>query len=108
MSYKDLTDYLDKLKYEHHTRIDWSVIDSSLVKAVNHDQLAGLQLADAVASGIYFAVTRNRYGETEPRYAELMSPTIYRHKRSVDGYGVKFWCNCKADKDDFIGIIART
>ncbi len=57
----------------------------------NHDQKAGLQIADAVASGIYFAVNLNPYGEAEDRYLKLLAPTRYRHKKTVMGYGLKFW-----------------
>jgi len=35
---------------------------------VNHEKLAGLQIADAVASGVYCAVNLSQYGEAEPRY----------------------------------------
>ncbi|MCL4316416.1 MAG: DUF3800 domain-containing protein [Gammaproteobacteria bacterium] len=94
MSYDDLRDYLSHLKQSSEAkdiRVDWSVIHPHQVKAVNHDQLAGLQIADAVASGIYFAVNLNPYGEAEDRYLRLLSPTIYRHKKTAVGYGLKFW-----------------
>lgn len=107
MSYDDLTAYLDKLKFEipHQVRIEWSAIDSSMVRAVNHDQLAGLQLADAVASGVYFGVNTNLYGETEPRYAQLMSPTLYRHRSRTAGYGLKFWCGCHDELSRFMAAV---
>ena len=73
-------------------RVDWRVVDPARIRAVNHDQLAGLQLADAVASGVFFAVHRNPYGEYEDRYLRLMGKTIYRNKGSADGYGLKLWC----------------
>lgn len=95
MSYDDLRSYL---KHLHETseardiRVNWSVVLPDQVKAVNHDQLAGLQIADAVASGFYFAVNRNPYDEVEDRYVRLMARTIYRHRGGVlEGYGVKFW-----------------
>lgn len=94
MSYDDLRDYLGKLRETadaHDIRIDWNVVRPELVKAVNHDQLAGLQIADAVASGIYSAVNLNQYGEAEDRYLKLLAPTIYRNKKTALGYGLKFW-----------------
>ncbi len=94
MSYQDLRDYLLLLKDQSDpmdVRIDWSAIDPQLVSAVNHDKLAGLQVADAVASGIFYAVQPNRFGEAEDKYATLLSPTYYRHKDTVLGYGIKFW-----------------
>jgi hypothetical protein len=94
MSYDDLRAYLRHLREigeAQDIRIDWSVVLPEQVNAVNHDQLAGLQIADAVASGFYFAVNRNPYGDVEDRYARLMMPTIYRHRGILEGYGMKFW-----------------
>jgi hypothetical protein len=94
MSYDDLRSYLGRLRETSDAadiRVDWTVVRPELVKAVNHDQLAGLQIADAVASGIYFAVNLSPYGEAEDRYLHLLAPTIYRHKKTAMGYGLKFW-----------------
>lgn len=78
-------------------RVDWSVVTPDRIRAVNHEQLAGLQLADAVASGGFFSVHRNPYGEVEDRYLKLMSRTIYRREQRADGYGLKFWCGDDAE-----------
>jgi hypothetical protein len=94
MSYDDLRHYLGHLRETAEAkdvRVDWNVVRPERVKAVNHDQLAGLQIADAVASGIYFAVNLSQYGEVEDRYLHLLAPTIYRHKKTALGYGLKFW-----------------
>ncbi len=94
MSYDDLKDYLGRLKNQDdplNVNIDWDAIDPENVRAVNHDQLAGLQAADAVASSFYYAVNPNRYGEVEDKYARMLMPTGYRHKGAVLGYGLKFW-----------------
>jgi len=95
MSYDELREYLESLDGNQaaDARIDWNVIDPKLIRAVNHDQLAGLQLADAVASGIFFAINKTQYGETEDRYLRLLAPTIYRNQQRVEGYGLKIWCN---------------
>ena len=70
------------------------MINPAAVRAVNHDQLAGLQLADAVATSAYYAVANNVYGDTEDRYLRLLAPTIYRQgKNNINGYGLKFWCD---------------
>jgi len=94
MSYEVLRSYLRLLK-EHSdpmdVRVDWSVVDPEHVFAVNHEQLAGLQVADAVASSLYYAVQPSQYGEIEEKYAVLLKPTIYRHMNKALGYGVKFW-----------------
>jgi hypothetical protein len=94
MSYKSLRDYLKLLQSKSDpmdVRVDWSVIVPDTVRAVNHDQLAGLQVTDAVASSFYYAANLNRYGEVEDRYAKLLLPTVYRHKEVMLGYGLKFW-----------------
>lgn len=94
MSYEELRDYLRRLRADGHpedVRIEWDHIDPDRVVAVNHEQLAGLQVADAVASSAFYAVNRNQYGETEPRYLELLRRTLYRHKGTALGYGLKFW-----------------
>ncbi|MCK9367856.1 MAG: DUF3800 domain-containing protein [Metallibacterium scheffleri] len=100
MSYDALRGYLQKLKAAEagaDVRVDWRVVDPQCIRAVNHDQLAGLQLADAVASGVFFAVHRNPYGEFEDRYLRLLAKTIYRNKGRTDGYGLKLWCNDAAE-----------
>lgn len=94
MSYKDLTDYLQTLKTKSDpmkVRINWDVIDPYSVSAVDHSKLAGLQIADAVASSFYYAVNLNRYREIEDKYARLLLPNCYRHKGIALGYGLKFW-----------------
>lgn len=94
MSYEDLRDYLTFLKEGPPAatcRIDWDSIVASQVRAVNHDQLAGLQIADAAASGIFWALNLNQYGETEPRYFDLMQSRLYRSNKKCLGYGLKFW-----------------
>ncbi|MFC3550328.1 DUF3800 domain-containing protein [Lysobacter cavernae] len=94
MSYDALRGYLVQLRQEaerRDVRIEWPLINPDKVRAVNHDQLAGLQLADAVATSVYYAVTPNLYGDIEDRYFRLVGPTIYCHERRAEGYGLKFW-----------------
>lgn len=97
MSYQDVRDYIDHLKKKcatpgHGINIDWGAIDSANVSSVAHSKLAGLQAADAVATGLYYAVTPNKYGQTEPGYAEALLPRYYRYNNSkLFGYGVKWW-----------------
>lgn len=97
MSYNDLRNYLHQLKDDAAVRIEWNVIDPALVRAINHDQLAGLQLADAVATSVFYAVHKNQYSEIEERYLKLIAPIIYRHEGKMEGYGLKFWCEDKAE-----------
>lgn len=94
MSYEELRDYLRKLRdttNDMAVNVDWSVVDPDFVRAVEHSQLAGLQVADAVASSLYAAINPNQFGDTEDKYARLLLPTCYRHKGVVLGYGLKFW-----------------
>ena len=96
MSYDDIRDYLRMLLKQsaenpQHVQLDASVIDPERIQAVEHSKLAGLQVADAVASGIHFALKINRYGETEPAYLPHLKKTLYRHERRSTGYGLKWW-----------------
>ena len=79
MSYETLRAYLRLLKGKSDpmdVRIDWAVIDPESVSAVEHRQLAALQIADAVASSFFYAVNINRYGETEDKYARMLLSTL--------------------------------
>jgi hypothetical protein len=95
MSYEDLRRYvallLKRSKATSDIQLDPSVIDAERIRSVGHSRLAGLQAADAVASALHFAVKRNLYGEVEPAYAPHLRRTFYRHRRTVLGYGLKFW-----------------
>jgi len=96
MSYEEIRNYLRLLLQRaaanpESVQLDPTVINPEHITTVEHSKLAGLQVADAVASSAYLAVKRNRYGETEPSYLNLLSATIYRHKRVALGYGLKVW-----------------
>lgn len=94
MSYDDLRTYLRKLKEMSaggEINIEWSVINPEAVSAVQHMQMAGLQVADAVASSVYAAVNPNQFGDTEDRYMRAILPVCYRYQGHLLGYGLKFW-----------------
>lgn len=92
MSYQAIRDYLNVLKANQaEVRIEWNVIDANRVVAIPHEQLAGLQAADAVASSTYFAVNLNRFGQNEMAYAKALLPTFYRHEKQLWNYGIKWW-----------------
>jgi len=91
MSYDDLRDYIHGLKVESDpmsVTIDWSVINADMIRPVEHSQLAGLQIADAVASSLFAACNPNRYGDTEDKYLKYIAPTMYRHRGALLGYGM--------------------
>jgi hypothetical protein len=92
MSYAELRAYLGKLKRrsaESDIRIDWSAVDSDNVEIYEHKKRMGLQIADAVASAMWNGVNPNGYGYTEPRYAEMLRPTVYAFNGRRFGYGIK-------------------
>jgi hypothetical protein len=96
MSYEEIRDYLRRLIKQSEAdpqkiQIDPTVIDPNRIRAVEHSKLAGLQVADAVASGFHFALKVNRYGETETGYLPHLKNSIYRHKGIAMGYGMKLW-----------------
>jgi hypothetical protein len=97
MSYDDLREYLDILlrmaALEGDVNIHWDAIDRNRVRAINHDQLAGLQIVDAVATSAFYAANKSQYGEVEGRYFEILKNTLYRNKGRVEGYGLKIWCS---------------
>ena len=105
MSYKDLRSYIEQLRGDPSVRIDWATMDPSHIRAINHDQMAGLQLADAVATGVFYAVNPTTYGETEPRYLQLMAPTLYKHKQQLFGYGLKLWCSDEHERSKVTALI---
>lgn len=96
MSYEEIRDYLRLLLRQSEAnpqkvQIDRTVIDPDRIRSVEHSKLAGLQVADAVASGFHFALKVNRYGETEPAYLGHLKKTLYRHQSQSMGYGIKVW-----------------
>lgn len=96
MSYDDIRDYLRLLLKQAEAnpmqvQLDPTVIAPDRIRSVEHSKLAGLQVADAVASGFHFAVKVNRYGETEAGYLPHLKKTLYRHKGEAMGYGLKVW-----------------
>ena len=111
MSYDDLRSYLNLLLQQSKTSSDisihWPAISCDNVRAVNHDKLAGLQLADAVASSVFFAVNKTQYGEVEDRYLRTLLPTLYRKQRRVEGYGVKIWCSDVAQKQRLTELVSQ-
>lgn len=109
MSYSDLRLYLNRLLVQSSNSpdisIDWGAIGAERVRAVNHDKLAGLQIADAVASSVFFAANRSQYGEVEERYLKMLAPTVFQSKGRVEGYGLKFWCE-PAEKERLTNLVS--
>lgn len=96
MSYEEIRDYLRLLISQHtsnpqHIQIDPTVVIPEHIRSVEHFRLAGLQVADAIASGLHFAVKVNRYGETEPGYLRHIASKMFKHRGVLNGYGLKLW-----------------
>ena len=91
MSYQDLRGYIALLEQNTDlVQIHWPTIRAANIRAVAHSQLAGLQIADAVASSTFFAMHLNTYGNAEAGYARILKGHAYSHKRNRLGYGLKF------------------
>lgn len=95
MSYESLRDYLNLLLQQSalggRGTIHWDAIKPEAVRAVAHTQMAGLQVADAVASSMFYAVNFNQFKQVEQRYYEMIRRTVYARNRVRLGYGTKFW-----------------
>ena len=97
MSYPLIQSYLQLLKHqsvtqrEENIQIDWTYINPDNVVSLPHHARAGLQIADAVASGCAAAVELDQFGHNETAYMEYLSPIFYRHKDRLLSYGIKWW-----------------
>lgn len=97
MSYEDIRDYLRLLLEKSGedgvdaVQVLKSVIIPENIRSVEHSKLAGLQAVDAIASGFHMALKRNIYGETESAYIQILRKSVYAHKGTCFGYGIKLW-----------------
>jgi hypothetical protein len=93
MGYKELREYLDKLRKQSDSgqdvRIVWPHLNVGDVKAIAPGKLPGLQIADAVAGMFYNAFEASKTKGRQPDYAKLFASKLYRHKGDVWGYGIK-------------------
>jgi hypothetical protein len=64
-----------------------AVLDKILV--LSSGKAIGLQLADAIASSIFYSVEPNRYGMVETAYLQLIMPRVYSQDGFVLGHGIK-------------------
>jgi len=94
LSYSELSEYLTKLQANpgpFDVRIDWKSVRPEQIVAFTPGKRMGLQLADAVASSLFYAVQPSQYGFTEDRYARILKPVMYHREGRYIGYGPKFW-----------------
>lgn len=99
MSYDEFRDHLGQMREnEDDIRIDWNVIKINQIQG-HSAKLRGMQIADAVASGMWYGLELDQYGFCESRYATMLKPTVYQHKGRYLGYGLKFF---PREADEFI------
>lgn len=89
LSYADLTAYFDKLQ-ELDTRIEWKVIRPGQFKVMKNGKHPGLQLADAVASGMY-CCDHHCVQKRTMEWIRLLRPAVYHYKQKYLGYGIKMF-----------------
>lgn len=94
MSYDDIRSHIDGLRHRSWEGVDinihWPSIDTGRLRAVAHGQLAGLQIADAIATSYYYGIQLSRFGIADPGYLRLLRHHAYRHEGACFGYGLKF------------------
>ncbi len=91
MSYADFRAYLKRLGEMRDTHIWPSILRSDQVIAAKAREKRGLQIADAVASAVFFALTPlPKLGIAECRYARAMRPRCFvAQKATAAGSGLK-------------------
>ena len=93
MSYDEMRDYLRLLKKQQEAgkdiRIEFDKVPIDKLSSRTPGKSMGLQLADAAAGAYFNALERDKFGNTEPRYLQIMGPVLYRHEQTITGYGFK-------------------
>lgn len=70
-------------------RIDFEKVPIDKLSSRTPGKSMGLQLADATAGAFFNALEQDKFGNTEPRYMQTLAPVLYRHERTINGYGLK-------------------
>ncbi|HEY4114824.1 MAG TPA: DUF3800 domain-containing protein [Rhizomicrobium sp.] len=85
--------------------LQWDTLDQHLLRVRQHQRIAGLQLADIVASSFYQACDKRDFPRCDPLCAKVLEPRMGRYpdrRGRYSGYGVKLLPNlreAKLDKD---------
>lgn len=103
LSYSAFCDYMRYLRNHEHTQIDWGIVKPEQIRADSPGRRAGLQIADAAASGVNCAV----YGGTNctEEWVEALKPVFYRRRGKYRGYGLKF-CPSGIENEIAHGLLA--
>lgn len=93
MSYDEMRDYLRLLKKQQEAgqdiRIEFDKVPVDKLSSRTPGRSMGLQLADAAAGAFFNALERDKFGNTEPRYFQIIVPVLYRYELTISGYGLK-------------------
>ena len=74
-----------------HNKIYWPALATEPIIVAPNNSFIGLQVADAVASGVARAFEMSAYGHTEPRYIETLKPVLYKGYGTYFRYGIKIF-----------------
>jgi hypothetical protein len=83
----------DPLADLSRNQIYWPSLATERVIVAPNNSFIGLQVADAVASGVGRAFERSAFGHTEARYIETLKPLLYKNWGSYFRYGIKIFPN---------------
>lgn len=89
----NLRDYLNRLSRERG-RLKYRATDNlnlDNIMVLSSGKRLGLQVADAVASSVFYALQPNKFGMTEEGYLKLLWDRAYRHRGRVWCYGLKLF-----------------
>jgi hypothetical protein len=90
LSYDRLREYLRLLHSPQiKSQIDWRFVSEEDVEVDQHAGRVGLKVADAVASGLRYALDLSSHGFCEDRYARLFRSVTYCRGNNYLSYGLK-------------------
>lgn len=80
----------DPPNFSYRGKAGTDIIRPAQVQAIMHSKSMGLQIADAITSGYFYAVEASADGFTEDAYVRLLLPRACRHGGQVFGSGAQF------------------
>jgi len=80
----------DPSTFYYQGKVGTDIIRPAQVQALMHSKSMGLQIADAVASGYFYAVEASADGFMEDAYVRLLLPRACRHEGQMFGSGARF------------------
>lgn len=89
LSYVEMKNYFIRLQ-GMETSIEGSVIRPGQFETLSNGRMAGLQVADTIASAFY-CTNHHCARSVSEHWAETLRPTVYRREGKYRGYGLKFF-----------------